>query len=104
MSLTEVHPMRRCRWAVLFLVFSVLGCLAFGDADLLPPARSAPQAKQEIKAARNTEAKQVDILTVDRVELKAKYFPSGKANAPCVMLLHALGESSSDKEWTNFAK
>jgi pimeloyl-ACP methyl ester carboxylesterase len=97
MSLPEVHPMRHCQWAVLSLAFLAGVALVFTDRALLA------QANQGIKAKEGV-IKQVDILTVDRVELKAKYFPSGKANAPCVMMLHALGESCSDKEWTNLAK
>jgi len=50
------------------------------------------------------DGKQVTILTVDRVELKGKYYAGGQANAPCVMLLHAFGDSCSNKEWINFAK
>jgi pimeloyl-ACP methyl ester carboxylesterase len=53
--------------------------------------------------AQAGDAKQVDILTADKVELKGKYYP-GQATSPCVLLLHALGDSCSNKEWTNFAK
>ena len=51
--------------------------------------------------------KQVDIVTVDKVELKGKFYASkGKDNkdAPCVLMLHAWGESSDNKEWNALAR
>jgi len=48
--------------------------------------------------------KSADILTADKVELKVQYYPSLRPRSPCVLLLHALGDNSNNKEWTNFAK
>ena len=65
---------------------------------VLPTRHVSPDA-----AAQAGDAKQVDILTADKVELKGKYYPA-QATSPCVLMLHALGDSCSNKEWTNFAK
>jgi hypothetical protein len=74
-------------------------------AALLVAASAAPAGTQGDQ--KPAPPKPVDIVTVDHVELKAKFFPStlGKA-APCVMLLHAIGEteSSNNKEWTSLAR
>jgi pimeloyl-ACP methyl ester carboxylesterase len=67
---------------------------------------SAPgqvEAKGKGKDDTST-AKPVDIVTVDKVELKGKFFPSKTKDATCVLMLHAWGESSDNKEWINLAK
>jgi hypothetical protein len=67
---------------------------------------SVPQvdAQDKGKTPKADDAKSVDILTIDQVELKAKFYPAKGKDATCVILLHALGESSDNKEWNNFAK
>jgi hypothetical protein len=56
-------------------------------------------------ATSEQEPRQVDIRTVDRVDLKGKYYPGDKnSGAPCVIMLHAIGDSSNNKEWINLAK
>jgi hypothetical protein len=93
------------RWAIASLLIS-----AFSIALFQMPGYSYARVQdqksdsQKAEARKESSVKQVDIRTVDRVELKGKYFPSDKGPAPCVMLLHALGESCSNKEWTNLAK
>ena len=67
------------------------------------PRMMPTQAESPDAAAQAGDAKQVDILTADKVELKGKYYPA-QATSPSVLLLHALGDSCSNKEWTNFAK
>ncbi len=89
--------MQRYSWALTALVVSGGLLLLAIDSD----ARG--QTPKTAGGAEAGPAKQVDILTVDKVELKGKYFASNKEKAPCVLLLHAIGESSSSKDWTNLA-
>jgi hypothetical protein len=74
-------------------------------AALVVAVSAAPAAPQG--AEKPPPPRPVDIVTVDHVELKGKFYPCalGKT-APCVMLLHALGEteSSNNKEWTTLAR
>lgn len=41
--------------------------------------------------------------TVDGVELHGKYYACKKEKAPVVLMLHAIGEDSSKKNWTDLA-
>jgi hypothetical protein len=98
--------MRRCPWIAVFSFGAGL-LLGVSGGDVRAQVDKQP-AKQETKAggAKNgAAAKQVDLVTVDHVELKGKFYPSAKGKeAPCVLLLHALGENSNNKETINFAK
>jgi hypothetical protein len=50
------------------------------------------------------EPEKVKIVTVDGVELRGSFYQSEKKNAPTVLVLHALGEKSSLKGWTQLAE
>ena len=84
--------------------------LVFGWLAMLLLAASAPNltaqatGKDQAKAGDELPAKQVNIETIDKVELKGKFYPAKGKDATCVMMLHALGDSSDNKEWNNFAK
>ena len=87
------------------------GLLAFGlFATLLSAAVSTNAPAQVDSKSKGKDdlstAKAVDIVTVDKVELKGKFY-AAKAkdkDAPCVLMLHALGESCDNKEWINLAR
>ena len=98
--------MYRCPRGLVVLAVSA-GLLLMASATRVPAQAVKDQAKKEPlpPVGKLPAPKQVDILTVDKVELKAKFYPSTKGKeAACVLLLHALGDSSDNKEWTNFAK
>jgi hypothetical protein len=83
--------------------------LAFGLAAGLLGAMAGPDGHPATAAAapqgvKLPEPKTADFTTSDGVQIKGKFYPCTKAGAACVILLHAYGESSSNKEWTNFAK
>jgi hypothetical protein len=104
-----LHPMYR--WyrgaiATLLLASSVWLC-QMPSQNCVQAQEQKTDPKTEVtkeSAQKAREAKQVDIRTVDRVALKGKYYPGDKSSSPCVMLLHALGDSCSNKEWTSLAK
>jgi pimeloyl-ACP methyl ester carboxylesterase len=88
------------------------GLLAAGMSAALLLAACATdgtaQVDKQDKGKKDDSAawKQVDIVTVDKVELKGKFY-AGKGkdkDAPCVLMLHAWGESSDNKEWNNLAR
>jgi hypothetical protein len=75
-----------------------LGLLAAGLLAVLARPAAAQQQKTEDPQA-------VTIVTADFVELKAHFYPSSKgANAPAVMLLHALNEDSKKDGWIKLAR
>jgi hypothetical protein len=50
-------------------------------------------------------SKVAEFVSVDKVELRGRFFPGARGKeAPCVLMLHALGENSSNKEWQGLAK
>jgi hypothetical protein len=84
------------------------GLMAIGGlAALLWALCWTALAAQDVKGKAKDDAippKQVDIVTVDKVELKGKFYASKAKDATCVLMLHAYGESSDNKEWNGFAK
>src|SRR5438067_3880293 len=96
---TEVDPMHRNRWPLTAFAVSaaLLWAVEFTSVQAQVPKLAENQQKE-------ADAKGVDFTTADGVEIKGKFYASSKPNAPAVILLHALGETSSNKEWTNFAK
>jgi hypothetical protein len=92
--------MQRCPRNLLVLGWLAMLLLAASAPNLTAQATGKDQAK----AGDELAAKQVSIETIDKVELKGKFYPAKGKDATCVMLLHALGESSDNKEWNNFAK
>src|SRR5262245_59647399 len=91
-SFNRRYPM--LRFPGTAITISLVAALTLFGAD-------APLSAQ-VKAP---EPKNIDLLTVDKVELKGKFYASTKGReAACVILLHPLGDNSTGKEWTNFAK
>jgi dienelactone hydrolase len=76
---------RFSRAVVLFLVAGLLGgTVAFGQEKPTTPK----------------------IITADGVKLHATFYPSGKKNAPVVIMVHPIGEGKSSKspEWKSMAE
>ena len=89
--------MYRCPRGLVVLAVSA-GLLLMASATRVPAQAVKDQAKKEPlpPVGKLPAPKQVDILTVDKVELKAKFYPSTKGkDAACVLLLHALGDSTT---------
>jgi hypothetical protein len=86
------------------------GLLAAGLAAALLLAACATdgtaQVDKQDKSKKDDASawKQVDIVTVDKVELKGKFYAGKAKDAPCVLMLHAWGESSDNKEWNALAR
>lgn len=96
--------MLRRAWMVL-----IVGILAWmlldraTDAGQPPPDKPQTQEKTDPKEGEGSKA--VDFDTVDGVQLKGRFFAGNKGkDSPCVLMLHALGENSNNKEWQNLAK
>jgi hypothetical protein len=108
--LPEVVSMQQIRVGPFVLGLAAAVILAVAGAPAGAQVKEGTQVKDKDKGtkdAKDTKARQVEILTVDQVELKGTFYPSSKGkDAPCVLMLHALGENenSSNKEWVNLAK
>jgi pimeloyl-ACP methyl ester carboxylesterase len=103
--------MQRNRWVLTVLglgtAFLLAGMAAPAGARVNEEARENQDKAAVVGDDKPPEPKSVDIVTVDQVELKGKYFPSTKGkNAPCVLMLHAIGETenSTNKEWYTLAR
>jgi len=81
---------------VLFLIFSAGLILTIAEAGPRAGAEPPLQGKKE-------DFKLATMTSIDGVELKGRYYPSSKANAPAVIFLHGLNDSGG-KEWANLAK
>jgi hypothetical protein len=85
--------MQRYFWGLPVMGFLAAWTLTVSGASAQAPKLEGP--------------KQAEIVTVDQVELRGKFFPGPKAKeTPCVLMLHALGENenSTNKEWLGLAK
>jgi pimeloyl-ACP methyl ester carboxylesterase len=91
--------MQRCPKGFLIAAWSAALVVAACAADGTAQVDSQDKGKKDDASA----PKQVDIVTVDKVELKGKFY-AAKGKDACVLLLHAWGESSDNKEWINLAR
>jgi hypothetical protein len=99
--------MQRNPWGLLVLGFWVALMLALSDAPAGAQDKKSGKDGKVGKGDKDLAPKAVEILTIDGVELRGKFYPSARGkDAPVAMLLHALGdgENSSTKEWINLAK
>src|SRR5262249_25012845 len=54
--------------------------------------------------AQETKAERAKFETADGVEIEGLWYAGTRRNAPCVLLLHALGEDSRKQYWQDLAK
>lgn len=74
--------------------FTLLAALAALTALLGPASASAQPEKP----------KAVEFVTADGVELHGTFYPSSKAKARTVLMLHDFGEHSRKADWVRLAK
>jgi pimeloyl-ACP methyl ester carboxylesterase len=73
------------------------------QAGQQPPNGS--QAVEQTQSKEGEGSKAVEFDTVDGVGIKGRFFAGNRGkDSPCVLMLHALGENSNNKEWQNLAK
>jgi hypothetical protein len=98
--------MRRWSRALLWcgLLAGAAGLLAPAGGAQAPGPAKADTAKADAAKAEPGKGTRVRFNTVDGVELHGTFYASEKKNAPAVMIVHAIGEDSRRKEYTDLAR